>query len=289
MSEPRSLRSVSSPDAAATRQPTDIPERAGEPPSYDTGIAHPARVYDYLLGGKENYAADRAAAEQVIKLTPDAVPAARANRAFLRRAVRYLAGEAGIRQFLDIGTGLPTADNTHEVAQQVAPESRVAYVDNDPIVLAHGRALLDSTPQGATAYIQADARDTGTILSEAAATLDFSQPVAVLALMVLHYIPDDDAPEQVVAALMDAVPPGSYLAVSAATTDIDTDRITSIASKLNKQMGPTRLTLRTRDQIARYFDGTDLVEPGLVHLPQWRATADPDLVIGCLAGVGRKR
>jgi len=289
MSEPRSLRSVSSRDAAAARQPTDIPERAGEPPSYDTGIAHPARVYDYLLGGKENYAADRAAAEQIIKLTPDAVPAARANRAFLSRAVRYLAADAGIRQFLDIGTGLPTADNTHEVAQQVAPESRVAYVDNDPIVLAHGRALLDSTPQGATAYIQADARDTGVILSEAAKTLDFSQPVAVMALMVLHYIPDGDAPEQVVAALMDAVTPGSYLAVSAATTDIDTDRITSIASKLNQQMGPTRLALRTRDQIARYFSGTDLVEPGLVHLPQWRATADPGFVIGCLAGVGRKR
>jgi O-methyltransferase involved in polyketide biosynthesis len=289
MSEPRRLKAVSSHDTPAARQATDIPERAGEPPSYDTGIAHPARIYDYLLGGKENYAADRAAADALIESGPDALPGVRANRAFLSRAVRYLAGEAGIRQFLDIGTGLPTADNTHEVAQRVAPECRVVYVDNDPIVLAHGRALLDSTPEGATAYIEADARNTDLILREAAATLDFSQPVAVMALMVLHYVPDADDPAHVVSRLMDAVPPGSYLAVSTTTTDINPDRVTSVASQLNKQMGPTQITPRTRDQIARCFHGTDLVEPGLVHLPQWRATADPGFVMACLAGVGRKR
>jgi SAM-dependent methyltransferase len=266
-----------------------VPERASEPPSFDTGIAHPARVYDYLLGGKDNYEADRAAAEELIESSPEVLPVVRANRAFLGRAVGYLAGEAGIRQFLDIGTGLPTAENTHEVAQRAAPEARVVYVDNDPIVLAHARALLDSTPEGATAYIEADARDTGLILREAAATLDFSQPVAVLALMVLHYIPDADDPARVVSQLMDAVSPGSYLAISTLTTDTGTDRITSVSSQLNKRMGPTRLTPRPRDQIARYFDGTDLIEPGLVHLLQWRATADPDLAPAALAGVGRKR
>jgi hypothetical protein len=289
MSEPRSLRSVSGHDTPAVRQPTDIPERAGEPPSYDTGIAHPARIYDYLLGGKENYAADRAAAEEIIATGPDARPAVRANRAFLRRAVEYLAGEAGIRQFLDIGTGLPTAQNTHEVAQRIAPESRIVYVDNDPIVLAHARALLDSTPQGATAYLEADARDTDMIVREAAATLDFSQPVAIMALMILHYIPDEDAPAALVSRLLDAVPAGSYLTISATTTEFNPDQMTTAASQLNRQMGATRITPRTRDQIARYFDGTDLVEPGLVHLPQWRATADPAFVIACLAGVGRKR
>jgi O-methyltransferase involved in polyketide biosynthesis len=266
-----------------------VSSQDGRPPSFDTGIAHPARVYDYLLGGKENYEADRAAAEELIESSPEVLPVVRANRAFLGRAVEYLAGEAGIRQFLDIGTGLPTAENTHEVAQRVAPESRVVYVDNDPIVLAHARALLDSTPEGATAYIEADARDTGLILREAAATLDFSRPVAVLALMILHYIPDADGPAQVVSQLMDAVSPGSYLAVSTLTTDTGTDRITSVSSQLNKRMGPTtRLTPRPRDQIARYFDGTDLIEPGLVHLLQWRATADPHLAPAALAGVGRK-
>jgi S-adenosyl methyltransferase len=288
MSEPRPLKSVSSHDPAAW-QATDIPERAGEPTSYDTGIAHPARVYDYLLGGKENYAADRAAAQEIIAASPEARPAVLANRAFLRRAVEYLAGAAGIRQFLDIGTGLPTNENTHEVAQRIAPESRVVYVDNDPIVLAHGRALLDSTPQGATAYIEADARDTAAILGEAAKTLDLSQPVAIIILLTLQYIPDADGPQQVVARLLDAVPPGSFLVTSDSTTDINTNRMASASVQLNKRLGPNRLTPRPRDQIARYFDGTELVEPGLVHLPEWRATPDPDLTISLLAGVGRKR
>jgi hypothetical protein len=279
---------VTSKGAPAGGQRSDTPSRAQEPPSFDTSIAHPARVYDYWLGGKENYQADRDAAEQVIAANPNILPGVRANRAFLRRAVEYLAGEAGIRQFLDIGTGLPTAENTHQVAQAIAPQARIVYVDNDPIVLAHARALLTSTPQGATAYIEADARDTATIVGEAARTLDLSQPVAVMALMILQYVPDSDAPHQIVSQLMEAMPPGSYLAVSDTAKDIDTDRVANATSRLNARMGPTQLTLRTREEIGRYFEGLDLVDPGLVPLAEWRALADPRNVIPCYAGVARK-
>jgi O-methyltransferase involved in polyketide biosynthesis len=279
---------VTSKGAPADGQRSDIPASTKEPLSFDTSIAHPARVYDYWLGGKENYQADRDAAEQVIAANPNILPGVRANRAFLRRAVEYLAAEAGIRQFLDLGTGLPTAENTHEVAQAIAPEARIVYVDNDPIVLAHARALLTSTPAGATAYIQADARDTSTILAEAARTLDLSQPVAVMALMVLQYVPDSDAPGQIVSELMAAAPSGSYLTVSDTTRDIDTDRVSTATSRLNTRMGPTQLTLRTRDQIAAYFDGLEFVDPGLVPLPQWRALPDPRNIIPCYAGVARK-
>src|ERR1700757_2905232 len=184
------------------------------PLPFDTSKAHQARVYDYLLGGKDNYAADRAATEAWLKVDPGMAFAARANRAVLGRAVRYLAEEAGIRQFLDIGTGIPTAGNTHQVAQAIAPESRVVYVDYDPIVLAHARALLTSGEAGATAYIDADLRDTGTILTQAAELLDFTKPVAVTLIAILHAIPDSDDPHAIVARLMDAVPSGSYLAVS---------------------------------------------------------------------------
>ena len=260
---------------------------AREPASFDASVAHPARVYDFWLGGKDNYEADRAAGEQVIEANPSVPAGVRANRAFLRRAVRYLAGEAGIRQFLDIGSGLPTNENTHEVAQQIAPESRIVYVDSDPIVLAHGRALLNSTPEGATAYLQADARDADLILREAAATLDFSQPVAIMALLVLHYVPDEDRPHRIVSRLLEAVPPGSYLVISDATTAIDAERATEGAARLNARLGPARSTLRSRAEIARYFDGLDLVEPGLVPMPQWRNPDDP-LVAAVLAGVGRK-
>jgi O-methyltransferase involved in polyketide biosynthesis len=269
-------------DPAVSSQPV-----AQQPGSFDSAVAHPARVYDYWLGGKDNYAADRAAGEQVIEANPGVPAGVRANRAFLRRAVRYLAGEAGIRQFLDIGSGLPTNENTHEVAQHVAPGSRIVYVDSDPIVLAHGRALLNSTPEGATAYVEADARDTGRILREAAATLDFSQPVAILALLVLHYVPDEDQPHQIVTRLLDAVPPGSYLVISDATTAIDADRATKGAARLNARLGPARSTLRSRAEIAGYFDGLDLIEPGLVPMPQWRNPGE-DLVAAVLAGVGRK-
>lgn len=267
----------------------DIPERAGEPPSFDTTLSHPARTYDYWLGGKDNYEADRDVGDQVIEAMPSILPMVRANRAFLRRAVEYLAGEAGIRQFLDIGTGLPTAQNTHEVAQRVAPESRIVYVDNDPIVLVHARALLDSTPQGATAFIQADARDTGTILREAAATLDFSQPVAVMMLAILHFIPDSDDPGGIAGRLMDAVVPDSYLSVSAGASDIDTERMTRAAGEFNTQRVAAQFIPRTHTEILRFFDGLDLVDPGLVPVPQWRAPADPASQMPCWVGVGRKR
>ncbi len=256
--------------------------------SFDTGVAHPARVYNYWLGGKDNYAADREAAEQAVAANPNILPGVRANRAFLGRAVRYLAGEAGIRQFLDIGTGLPTAENTHDVAQSIAPDSRIVYVDNDPIVLAHARALLTSTPEGATAYVAADARDTGTILAEAAKILDFSQPIAVMFLMILQYIPDEEQPQRIVADLMEAMPPGSYLVHSDTTGDIDAERVATATARLNARLGPAQLHRRTREQMAGYFTGLDMVEPGLVPLPEWRARADPAHMIPCYAGVARK-
>jgi S-adenosyl methyltransferase len=261
--------------------------RAAEPPSFDITRAHPARVYDYWLGGKDNYEADREAAEQFIEVMPNILAGVQANRAFLRRAVQYLAEEAGIRQFLDIGTGLPTAENTHEVAQGIAPESRIVYVDNDPIVLAHARALLTSTPEGATAYVDADARDTAKILKAAAEVLDFSQPIAVMSLLVLQYVPDEDRPHEIVSRLMDAVPAGSYLTISDTTTDIDTERVTASTAGLNARLGPAQSTLRSRAQIARYFDGLELVEPGIVPMPQWRTLPNP-LVIPVFAGMGRK-
>jgi len=268
--------------ASQGSEPTDA-----EPPSFDITRAHPARVYDYWLGGKDNYEADREAAEQFIEVMPNILGGVRANRAFLRRAVQYLAGEAGIRQFLDIGTGLPTAENTHEVAQGIAPEARIVYVDNDPIVLAHARALLTSTPEGATAYVDADARDTAKILEAAAGVLDFSQPIAVMSLLVLQYVPDEDHPEEIVDRLMDAVPPGSYLTISDTTTDIDTERVTDGTARLNARLGPAQSTLRSRAQIERYFDGLELVEPGIVPMPQWR-TVPNSLVIPVYAGMGRK-
>jgi S-adenosyl methyltransferase len=279
---------VTSQEDPAGSRGEQVPDMSGEPRSFDTSIAHSARMYDYWLGGKDNYAADREAAELALAANPNIAPGVRANRAFLRRAVQYLAGEAGIRQFLDIGTGLPTNENTHQVAQAVAPGCRVVYVDSDPIVLAHARALLTSAPEGATDYIEADARDTTAIVRTAARTLDFSQPVAVMMLLVLQYIPDSDRPRDVVSALMAAVPPGSYLTISDTTADIDGQRAARVAERLNTRMGPARLTMRSREQIAGFFDGLDLVEPGLVPLPQWRALFDPAELINAYAGLARK-
>jgi S-adenosyl methyltransferase len=263
--------------------------RPGGGAKLDTSVAHPARVYDYWLGGKDNFAADREAAEQVIAANPDVVPGVRANRAFLGRAVRYLAGDAGVRQFLDIGTGLPTADNTHEVAQQVAPACRIVYVDNDPIVLTHARALLASTPEGATAYVDADVRDTGTVLEGAAATLDLRKPVAVMLLMILQYVPDPEDPWGIVARLLEAVPSGSYLVVSDTAADINSEAVAESARRYNQRLGSVRQTRRTRAEFARFFAGLDLVEPGVVPLPQWRALASPSQRIPAYAAVGCKR
>ena len=265
------------------------PTRPGQAAKLDISVAHPARVYDYWLGGKDNFAADREAAEQVIAANPNVLPGVRANRAFLGRVVRYLAGEAVVRQFLDIGTGLPTADNTHEVAQQVAPQSRIVYVDNDPIVLSHARALLTSTAEGATAYVDADLRDTGKVLDGAAATLDLSQPVAVILLMILQYIPDPDDPWGIVARLLDAVPAGSYLVVSDTAADIEAEAVAESARRYNQRLGSVQQTRRTSAEFTRFFDGLELVEPGVVPLPEWRAVASPSHHIPAYAAVGRKR
>ena len=235
----------------------------------DTSVPNMARVYNYWLGGKDNYAADRVAAEEVIAAYPTIHTSVRAQRAFLGRAVHYLVAEAGIRQFLDIGTGLPSANNTHEVAQREAPECRIVYVDKDPIVLAHARALLTSSPQGATEYIDADLRDTAEILKQAAAILDFGKPLAVMLLGVLHCIPDADDPAALVAQLVAAVPSGSYLVISHPARDIHTSQVTTATDRMNPMMSEP-VTLRTQDEVSRFFPGLDLVEPGLVQLHRWR-------------------
>jgi hypothetical protein len=264
--------------------------RAGSLP-FDTSKAHQARMYDYLLGGKDNYAADRAAAEEALKIYPDWAFTAQANRAFLGRVIRYLAGEAEIRQFLDIGTGIPTAGNTHQVAQAIAPESRVVYVDYDPIVLAHARALLTSGEAGATAYIDADLRDTPAILEQAADLLDFTKPVAVTLIAILHAIPDSDDPHAIVASLMDAVPSGSYLALSHLGPEFFDPETLREAQVVSGRRVQQQMTWRNREQVARFFEGADLVEPGIVPVEEWRpepgtSSTDRSSLWGA---VGRKR
>ena len=255
----------------------------------DTSVAHVARVYDYWLGGKDNFSADRVAGDQAIQAYPDIVYSVRANRAFLARTVRYLAGEAGIRQFLDIGTGIPTANNTHEVAQDVAPGSNVAYVDNDPVVLTHARALLVSGGQGHTNYIDADLRDTGRILAEAALTLDFSRPVAIMLMAILQHIDEAEDPYAIVDSLLAAVPPGSYLAISHPAADIETEAMAQMAERLNKLMAE-KVTFRTRPQVARFFEGLDLVKPGMVRVQEWRPASEIEAKspAALWGGVGRK-
>jgi hypothetical protein len=256
---------------------------------FDTSVAHIARVYDYWLGGTDNFAADRVAAEHAIAAWPDIVLSVRANRAFLARVVRYLAGEAGIRQFLDIGTGIPASNNTHEVAQSVAPESRVVYVDNDPVVLAHARALLNSGPHGVTSYVDADLRDTARVLSAAAEVLDFSRPVAVMLMAILQHVDNAENPYTIVAALLDALPAGSYLALSHPASDIEAEAQGQLAERLNQTMAE-KVTMRDRAQVARFFDGLELVEPGLVRVPEWRPASQTEATspAGLWGGVGRK-
>ena len=266
-----------------------VPEREGPLPEIDTSVAHIARVYDYWLGGKDNFASDRIAAEAAMRADPNVVEGVRGNRAFLARAVRYLVREAGIRQFLDIGTGIPAADNTHEVAQDEVRECRVVYVDNDPIVLAHARALLTSGTEGATAYLDQDLRNTAEIIRAAGGTLDFSKPVGVMLIGILHCIPDEDDPAGIVGRLMAAVPAGSYLAISHPANDINNPNIRHLASRLNELM-PVKLTFRPRPEVARFFDGLELVEPGLVRAPEWRPDSAADLVnpAAVWGGVARK-
>jgi S-adenosyl methyltransferase len=276
--------------------PPDPDRGDGTPPSahevtleIDTSVAHVARVYDYWLGGKDNFAADRAAGDQAIQAYPDIVYSVRANRAFLARTVRYLAGEAGIRQFLDIGTGIPTANNTHEVAQEVAPGSNVVYVDNDPVVLTHARALLVSGKQGHTNYIDADLRDTGRVMAEAAQTLDFSRPVAIMLMAILQHIDEAEDPYAIVNSLLAAVPPGSYLAISHPAADIETEAMAQMAERLNKLMAE-KVTFRTRPEVARFFDGLELVEPGMVRVQEWRPASELEAksAAALWGGVGRK-
>jgi hypothetical protein len=252
--------------------PAPGPER---PLATYASIAHVARVYDYLLGGKDNFAADREAAEHAIRINPDIVSTARANRAFGIRATSYLVSQAGIRQFLDIGTGMPTNNNIHEVAQSIAPESRIVYVDHDPIVSTHARALLTSAPEGVTDYIEADLREPGKILAEAARTLDFSRPVAIMLIAVLHLILDQDDPYDLVSRLVNAVVPGSYVVISHAASDIDTGAMISMASRLNELMAQPSVP-RTHREVASFFAGLDLLEPGLVRVPEWRPASVSD-------------
>jgi S-adenosyl methyltransferase len=266
---------------------SDSSSAAGQP-AIDTSVPHSARIWNYWLGGKDNYPVDRMAGDQVMQAFPDMTRIARLQRSFLDRSIRYLVGEAGIRQFLDIGTGLPTANNTHQVAQSIAPESRIVYVDNDPLVLVHARALLTSTPEGACDYLDADVREPGKILAQAARTLDFRQPVALMMLGILGQIPDSDHPGEIIKLLMDPMPSGSYLAVS---DGVNTSETLNEASRQLNQSTHNAYHLRTPGQIAGFFDGLELLEPGVVTLTGWRPEATPfpeqgDVPGKC--GVGRK-
>jgi hypothetical protein len=250
------------------------------PPEINTGVAHSARVYDYWLGGKDNFAADRVLGDAIIATIPSVPLLARDNRALLGRAVRYLAREGGIRQFLDIGTGIPAAGNTHEVAQAVAPDSRIVYVDHDPIVLAHARALMTSDPAGATAFIRGDFREPGKILADPAlhATLDLDKPVALMLVAILHFFTDDENPHGIVSSLVDALPSGSYLTVTNLTADfMDPDQAAS-ATQAGRQGGITYVP-RSQAQVAAFLDGLGLVDPGVVPMQAWRpdggALTDP--------------
>ena len=258
-----------------------------QPPEIDTSVPHSARIWNYWLGGKDNYPVDREAGDQYREVFPEVVDVARASRVFLTRAVRWLAGEAQVRQFLDVGTGLPTADNTHEVAQRVAPEARVVYVDNDPVVLAHARALLTST-KGVTAYVDADLHDPDTILDAAVRTLDFSQPVALMLMGILGHFDYDEA-RSIVKQLLEPLSSGSYLTLNDGT-NIISEKFVQAQETYNRS-GAVPYHLRSPEQIAGFFEGLELVEPGLVSVPRWRPDpADGDLPeeLDAFGAVGRK-
>ena len=268
--------------------------QAGLGSKIDVATAHPARRYDYWLGGKDNFPADRQSGDEIAAVKPSVWLWARENRAYLQRVVTYLTEEAGIRQFLDVGTGLPTANNTHEVAQSLAPESKVVYVDNDPLVLVHARALLTSSAEGATSYIEADLRRPGEILADPELTrvLDLSEPVALLLFAIVHFVPDEDGdPYEMVRHLVDALPSGSYLAMSHVTADFlppqDEDALLGISQR---QRDP--FVMRSRNQVAAFFGGLELVDPGVAIISEWRrpeTDALPDPAdIGCYGAVARK-
>ena len=257
------------------------------PTEVDHTVPHSARFWNYLVGGKDNFQVDRDLAAAISKELPQLAEGARADRGFLKRVVRFLV-ESGIRQFLDVGTGLPTADNTHQVAQRIAPDARIVYVDNDPSVLAHARALLTSTPEGATDYLHADIRNPSDILERAARTLDFSRPVALLMLGVLNFVPDDDEAYGVVAELVAALPSGSYVALSHPTPEVDREAIERAVAMWNSG-GAATLTIRTRQQLLGFFDGLELLEPGVVSDSLWRPDAGGAVeAVYHFGGVARK-
>ena len=266
---------------------------ASAPLPLDTSTAHPARRYDYWLGGKDNFAADRASGDAILAAFPTARLAVVENRAYLRRAVTYLVQDAGIRQFLDIGTGLPSANNTHEVAQASAPESRIVYVDNDPMVLVHARALLTSAPAGATTYIDADLREPQRILDDPklGEVLDLTKPVALMLIAVLHFVKESEEPYATVAHLLDALPSGSYLVMSHGTNDHMDAAMREAVEAANGPEGD--FVARTKEQVTQFFQGLEMVAPGIVPLAEWRAEAEPEprpapVDIAQYAAVGRK-
>lgn len=260
----------------------------------DTSRPHPARVYDYWLNGKNHYEADAAAAEEVVRVWPGVVLGARLNREFMHRTTRWLAREGGVRQFLDIGAGIPTEPNLHQVAQAVAEESRVLYADNDPIVFRHAQALLSSTPEGRTAYVQADVTDPDSILNapELRETLDLDKPVALSLIALLHFITDERGAYEIVGRFMDALPSGSYLVVSHATADFDPDLLTRVAEAYQSSVAEGQI--RSSSEVSRFFDGLDLVDPGVVVAHRWRpddGEPQPDITdaeFPVYGGVARK-
>ncbi|WP_326645356.1 SAM-dependent methyltransferase [Streptosporangium sp. NBC_01755] len=256
----------------------------------DSSVAHSARIWNYWLGGKDNYAIDREIGDQFVGIFPEIVDIARSSRAFLSRAVEYMADEGGIRQFLDIGTGLPTVDNTHQVAQRVAPDARIVYVDNDPMVLTHARALLTGTAEGTTEYIDSNVRDPDRILEAAQATLDFDRPIGLMLMNILGHITDIDEGRSIARRLLEALPSGSYLAVADGTNVIKGGKFEKAIAIWN-EAGSVPYTLRSPEQIASYFEGLELVEPGVVSCPLWRP--GPSIVGGLrevdeFCAVGRK-
>jgi O-methyltransferase involved in polyketide biosynthesis len=256
----------------------------------DTTVPHSARIWNYWLGGKDNFAVDRAAGDAWEATFPGMRDIARASRSFLTRSIAYLADDAGIRQFLDVGTGLPTAENTHQVAQRIAPQARIVYVDNDPLVLAHARALLTSTPEGATAYIHADLRDPDKILAEAADTLDFTEPIALILSGVLGHVVDIGQARSIVRGLLDGLPSGSYLSLNDGTSVIAREELEQATQDYNDS-GALPYVQRTPEEIASFFDGLELVKPGVVSCPRWRpdrALGDPPAELDAFGGIGRK-
>jgi hypothetical protein len=267
-------------------------EDTGPVTKFDSSVPSVARIYNALLGGKDNYESDRQAANRILEIEPDSAAVARQNRAFLGRVVRFLAAEKGIRQFLDIGSGLPTAGNVHEVAQAHAPVSRIVYVDNDPTVLAHARALLVSAPAGECGYVHCDLRDTASIVTQAAEILDFTQPVAVLLIAILHFVPDQDDPWEIVSRFMGAMPPGSYLAVSHATPESFIDPASrELLDKVYAETPSGGVAPRPKTEIERFFAGLEMTGPGLVNITAWHPEpgGDPPARTLFYGGAGRKR